>query len=90
MRVSGASLGRKSPALALVSVLARMLRPGYIPQKSYHILAETAALAQLLHCLMQCAACPMDPCAEADSRSDAGSAPAAWKPKQRVPATQMT
>jgi hypothetical protein len=53
---------------ALAYVLSRMLRPGYIPPKSYHFYGMTAALAQLLHCLIELVACPMEPEAEADSR----------------------
>jgi hypothetical protein len=36
--------------VALPCVFSRTLRPGYSPQKSYHISAMMAALAQLLHC----------------------------------------
>jgi hypothetical protein len=59
--------------------LGRQLRrAGYIPPNSDHFYGTMAALAQLLHCLIEWVACPMDPCAEPDSQ-DRGSA--ANKPK---------
>jgi hypothetical protein len=67
----------EAPA-APTPVPIRMLRTGYIPQKSYHFSAMTDPLAQLLHCVMETVACPMDPCADADSRFDAGGAPVTW------------
>src|SRR5437660_11511107 len=55
-----------------------MLRDGYMLQKSYHILATLDPLAQLLHCVVEAVACPIGPSADADSRFDACSVPAAW------------
>src|SRR5258708_33769756 len=44
-----------------------MLPRCYFPRKSHHIPGKTAFLAQLLHCAMESVACPMGPCAGADS-----------------------
>jgi hypothetical protein len=51
------------------SVVVRMLRAGYMSQKSYHFLTRLDRLAQVLHCLMETVACPMGRCADADSRA---------------------
>lgn len=48
---------------------ARMLRQGYIPHKTYDFFVIADRLAQLLHCLMETVACPIEQCADADSRA---------------------
>src|SRR3954453_18002514 len=55
-----------------------MLRPRDIRKENYHISARTASLARVLHCIVELVACPIGPCADADSRPDAGGAPAVW------------
>src|ERR1700686_5937069 len=45
----------------------RMLRLFYIPQESCRFSTVAAPLAQLLHCMVESVACPMDLCADADS-----------------------
>ena len=49
-------------------VVARMLRYGYILQKTYRFLPITTDLAQVLHCVRESDACPIRSCADADSR----------------------
>ena len=46
-----------------------MLRQGYIPHKSYDFFVIADRLAQLLHCLRETVACPMEQRADADSRA---------------------
>jgi hypothetical protein len=46
-----------------------MWRDGYIPHKTDDFLVIADRLAQLLHCLMESVACPMEQCADADSRA---------------------
>src|ERR1700739_1287350 len=54
---------------ARAPVNIRVLRCGYSLQKSSWFLSMAAALAQLLHCVTELDACPIGPCADADSRS---------------------
>jgi hypothetical protein len=52
---------------ARVLAAQQWLRVSYIPPKTYVFFSLRVHLAQLLHCLMETVACPMAPCADADS-----------------------